>query len=471
MAVVPELRDLRGASLARTPCRFRSATIATTSRALLAAVTERTKLVYVCNPNNPTGTMSSRAELDAYFERVPDHVLTVLDQAYFEYIDDPDYADGIKEYFKAGRRVLVLRTFSKIYGLAGLRVGYAVGPAEIVTALGKTRRAFDLTTPAQEAALASLDFPEELERRRRVNADGRSELVRILRRRRLPRGGAGCRQLRLRRSRRGRAAVVRGIAARGRDRTAARRVRRPNAIRVTVGTHDEHEFLAAALGRVEDSHSGFLTDSDAELTSVRRQLSLLGTAPGFRLLFFATLGSSLGTLLATVALVVDVKDRTNSGSWVSALMIVEFLPAVAVGLFLGPLLDRLSRRGLMVVSDLVRAGVFFTLPFAHTAGQIVALAGVAGIATGFFRPAVYAGLPNLVDEEQLANANSLIQTSENVSWTVAPIIGGALVAAAGPDVAYWINGVSFLSPRCSCCGSRQRNSRARSLSVVVTSAT
>jgi len=180
------------------------------------------------------------------------------------------------------------------------------------------------------------------------------------------------------------------------------------------------------------------------LTSVRRQLSLLGTAPGFRLLFFATLGSSLGTLLATVALVVDVKDRTNSGSWVSALMIVEFLPAVAVGLFLGPLLDRLSRRGLMVVSDLVRAGVFFTLPFAHTAGQIVALAGVAGIATGFFRPAVYAGLPNLVDEEQLANANSLIQTSENVSWTVAPIIGGALVAAAGPEVAYWINGVSFL---------------------------
>src|SRR5207344_1847960 len=64
--------------------------------ALLAAVTERTKLVYVCHPNNPTGTMSSRAELDAYFERVPDHVLTVLDQAYFEYIDDPDYADGIK---------------------------------------------------------------------------------------------------------------------------------------------------------------------------------------------------------------------------------------------------------------------------------------------------------------------------------------------------------------------------------------
>src|SRR5207342_2073632 len=109
--------------------------------AMLAAVGPRTKIVYVCHPNNPTGTMSTRAELDAYFEAVPEHVLTVLDQAYFEYIDDPDYADGIKEYFKAGRRVLVLRTFSKIYGLAGLRVGYGVGPAEVVTALGKTRRA------------------------------------------------------------------------------------------------------------------------------------------------------------------------------------------------------------------------------------------------------------------------------------------------------------------------------------------
>ena len=180
------------------------------------------------------------------------------------------------------------------------------------------------------------------------------------------------------------------------------------------------------------------------MTSLRRQLSLLATAPGFRLLFLATLGSSLGTLLATVALVVDIKDRTNSGSWVSALMIVEFLPAVAVGLFLGPLVDRISRRGLMIVSDLVRAGAFFTLPFANTAGQIVALAGIAGLATAFFRPAVYAGLPNLVDEQELPRANSLIQTSENVSWTVAPIIGGAIVAASGPELAYWLNGGSFL---------------------------
>src|SRR5207237_2797422 len=124
-------------------------------------------------PNNPTGTMNTRAELDAYFDRVPDHVLTVLDQAYFEYIDEPDYPDGVEEYLKRGHRVVVLRTFSKIYGLAGLRVGYALAAEQVVTAIGKVRRAFDITTPAQEAALASLDSPEELARRRQRNRDGR----------------------------------------------------------------------------------------------------------------------------------------------------------------------------------------------------------------------------------------------------------------------------------------------------------
>ena len=180
------------------------------------------------------------------------------------------------------------------------------------------------------------------------------------------------------------------------------------------------------------------------MRGVRRQLSLLRTASGFRLLFFATLGSSLGTLLATVALVIDVKDRTNSGPWVGALMFVEFLPAVAVGLFFGPYLDRLPRRGLMIVSDLVRCGVFCTLPFAGSAGTIVALAAIAGFTTGFFRPAVYAGLPNLVSESDLARANSLIQTSENVSWTLAPVLGGAIVAVSSPDTAYWVNAASFL---------------------------
>jgi histidinol-phosphate aminotransferase len=148
--------------------------------ALLDAVGPRTKLVCIAHPNNPTGTTNTRAELDAYFERVPDHVLTVLDQAYFEYVEEADSPDGIEEYVKAGRRVLVLRTFSKIYGLAGLRLGYGVGPAAVVTATGKVRRPFDLNAAAQAAALASLGDADELARRRRANAEGRGAVARAL---------------------------------------------------------------------------------------------------------------------------------------------------------------------------------------------------------------------------------------------------------------------------------------------------
>jgi MFS family permease len=169
----------------------------------------------------------------------------------------------------------------------------------------------------------------------------------------------------------------------------------------------------------------------------------LGVA-GFRLLFLSTLGSSLGTMLAAVALAIDVKDRTNSGVWVGAVLIVEFLPTIVIGLTLGPLLDRLDRRSLMVGADLLRAAVFCALPFTSSAAGIVALALVAGLATGFFRPAVYAGVPNLVPEDQLPEANALIQTVENLSWAAGPIFGGILTAAAGPHAAYWINAVSFL---------------------------
>ena len=149
--------------------------------AMLAAITERTKLVFIAAPNNPTGTTNLRAELDAYFERVPPHVLTVLDQAYFEYIDDPEYPEGVAEYLRAGQQVLVLRTFSKIYGLAGLRVGYGVGPEEVITAIGKVRRAFDVTSAGQEAALASLAASEELAKRRAVNREAMALLEAALR--------------------------------------------------------------------------------------------------------------------------------------------------------------------------------------------------------------------------------------------------------------------------------------------------
>ena len=218
--------------------------------ALLTAVGPRTKIVYVCLPNNPTGTTNTRAELDAYFERVPEHVLTVLDQAYFEYIDDPDYPDGIEAYLKAGRRVVVLRTFSKIYGLAGLRVGYAAAPAAVVTAIGKVRRAFDITTPAQAAALASLDSPGELERRRLLNEEGRAGLETVLREHGLEPVGPAVANFVFAEvgddSRPFFEALLReGVIVRPTQGFGA-----PGAMRVTVGTDEEHRVLAEALDRL-----------------------------------------------------------------------------------------------------------------------------------------------------------------------------------------------------------------------------
>jgi histidinol-phosphate aminotransferase len=149
--------------------------------ALLAAVTARTKLVFLPTVNNPTGTMTPRDALLRFLDGVPGHVLTVVDEAYFQYVDDPSFPDAIEEAAKRGRRVLALRTFSKIFGLAGLRIGYGIGPAPVITAMRKVQRAFDVTTPAQEAALASLDEAAELERRRAVNRESMAALETVLR--------------------------------------------------------------------------------------------------------------------------------------------------------------------------------------------------------------------------------------------------------------------------------------------------
>jgi MFS family permease len=171
---------------------------------------------------------------------------------------------------------------------------------------------------------------------------------------------------------------------------------------------------------------------------------LLGRRRDFRLLFFATLASSLGTWLAFVALIVEIYDRTESAAWVSALLIAEFAPLVVVGLAAGPLLDRLPRRTVLVVTDLVRAAAFCVIPFATSALQIVLLALLVGAATSLFRPAVYAGLPNLVEGDgELPRANGLLQTAENLTLALGPLLGGALVAATGPDAAYLLNAASF----------------------------
>src|SRR4051812_18155133 len=160
----------------------------------------------------------------------------------------------------------------------------------------------------------------------------------------------------------------------------------------------------------------------------RSGTELLRRERSYRRLFFATLGSGAGTWLALVALEIDIFERTHSSAWVAALLIADLLPTFAIGLLVGPLIDRLSRRRLMIGSDLVRFGVFAALPFATSATQIVGLAAIAGIATGFFRPAVYAGLPNLVKDADLPSANALLQAVDNLTWAVGSLAGGALVA-------------------------------------------
>jgi histidinol-phosphate aminotransferase len=130
--------------------------------AMAAAVGEHTRVLLVCNPNNPTGTISTAAEMHRMLERVPDDVLVVVDEAYAEFVDRPDYPDMLAE-LRAGRpNLLVLRTFAKIYGLAGLRLGYAFGHPDLIAYLDRARPTFNVNALAQAAGLAALEDDEHL---------------------------------------------------------------------------------------------------------------------------------------------------------------------------------------------------------------------------------------------------------------------------------------------------------------------
>lgn len=129
--------------------------------AMADAITDRTRMIFVCNPNNPTGTVVRRAELERFLDRVPGDVLVVLDEAYKEFIRDPEVPDGI-EIYRDRPNVAVLRTFSKAYGLAGLRVGFAVAHEPVAAALRKTAVPFGVSQLAQDAAVASLRAEDEL---------------------------------------------------------------------------------------------------------------------------------------------------------------------------------------------------------------------------------------------------------------------------------------------------------------------
>ncbi|WP_336647603.1 histidinol-phosphate transaminase [Microbacterium sp. MMO-10] len=145
--------------------------------AMAAAITDRTRVVIVCTPNNPTGPIVTSAEFAAFVEKVPRDVLIVLDEAYAEFVTAPDAVDGLAErIFEAHPNVVVLRTFSKAYGLAGLRVGYAIGNPRVLDAARTTAIPLSVTAAAEDAAIASLDAEEELRARVAVIVERRAEL-------------------------------------------------------------------------------------------------------------------------------------------------------------------------------------------------------------------------------------------------------------------------------------------------------
>ena len=144
--------------------------------AMLAAINSETTIVYICNPNNPTGGIRSGHDIRAFIEAVDESVLVIIDEAYAEYVTDPSFASMLDHAPKAPN-VLVARTFSKIYGLAGLRVGYGVGNPDLIARLRVTQPPFAVTTPAQVAALAALPLLDRVAERAEVNATGRSYLT------------------------------------------------------------------------------------------------------------------------------------------------------------------------------------------------------------------------------------------------------------------------------------------------------
>jgi histidinol-phosphate aminotransferase len=164
---------LMGAKIVEVPLQ---ADFSYDADAILRAVTPRTKLVYVCTPNNPTGTYMPAGELRRLIDGLPSGVLPVIDAAYGHFAAAGDYSDGLG-LIREGRTVLMLQTFSKIYGLAGIRIGYAVSQPDIIETLLRVKEPFNVNMLAQAAAIAALNDDEHVARTRRMNAEGRAHLA------------------------------------------------------------------------------------------------------------------------------------------------------------------------------------------------------------------------------------------------------------------------------------------------------
>jgi histidinol-phosphate aminotransferase len=214
--------------------------------AMAAAVTPRTRLMFVANPNNPTGTYLSRAAIERLLREVPPEVIIVMDEAYLEYADAPDYPDclqlrGLRE------RLLILRTFSKIYGLAAFRVGYAVGPKPLIDYLNRVRAPFNVSTLAQAAAIAALDDAAHVQAARELNQKERRRVTDALSARGLSVTPSQANFVLVDVGRPARpvydALLQKGVIVRPFPSL-------PTSLRVTLGTERENDRFLAALGEV-----------------------------------------------------------------------------------------------------------------------------------------------------------------------------------------------------------------------------
>jgi histidinol-phosphate aminotransferase len=213
--------------------------------AMLEAITAKTRLIFIPNPNNPTGTLVSHGAIDHFMSRVPNKIIVIFDEAYFEFLDDPP--DTLR-FVREGRNVVVLRTFSKIHGLAGLRIGYAVAAAEMIEVLHKTRQPFNVNSIAQAGALAALGDEAHLRETKRIVDEGRAYLQEQFADMRIPfvpavanfvmvnvGGGCGMFEELLRRK-----IIVRPLRGYG----------LPEWVRISVGTMEDNKKLIAALSEV-----------------------------------------------------------------------------------------------------------------------------------------------------------------------------------------------------------------------------
>jgi histidinol-phosphate aminotransferase len=236
-----------GAGVVTTPMRESTFDLA----AMAHAITQKTKLVYLGNPNNPTGTMFTAEALNRFLDAIPPQVLVVLDEAYYEYVQRPDYSRSV-DCVRAGRNLLVLRTFSKVHGLAGLRLGYGMGHRELIECLNRLRSPFNASSLAQVAGLAALEDREHVVRSVEMNAREMKFLTQeltLLGVRYTPSvgnfllidTGRDCEEDFIRLLHEG--VIVRPMKLYG----------FPTSLRVTVGVHEENQQFLEALQRVAAS--------------------------------------------------------------------------------------------------------------------------------------------------------------------------------------------------------------------------